>query len=242
MDLQKIKDYNERRKAEAEKRQTVADSQKSAEALIKELREVQIAALLSNNQKPSVILADSTDLGERIADLGKQVVEVMEAFRGDTKHADGMNKLGSMYKALTLSLQASQNTQTKSIDKAAKDIITAIKNQQLVVPAPEVTVETSPPDFSRLEEIMKSLLKALTKPAPSEKLDLSDYRAHDLDNAPDSKQYIGFISPTGGWYIMQSDDGALRYYFGAGDYETAWSDRYSHDYQTLNGALNALRS
>lgn len=52
----------------------------------------------------------------------------------------------------------------------------------------------------------------------------------DLDSGTPS--YYGYQTTAGGWVIKRLDEGAgtMRYAFGSGDYQTAWTNRASLTY------------
>lgn len=124
-------------------------------------------------------------------------------------------------------LKQSLDTMQKSVDS----YITAIDRQTIQLVAA----------MNKLQRTDTPVAIQKTSEQPSS-ITLSDYRAHDIDTAPDGKQYIGFMNGDGKWYIVESDDrkNTMRYYFGNGDYATAWSERYSHTYGTLSEALHGV--
>lgn len=199
-------------------------------------------AMLSSQKKPSVILTDSTDLGEHIAELGDKIIDVMEAVRSDKStqnQLDGIASLINEFKTLSKTAQeASQNHASQVIDAidSLKKLITTQK--PIVVPAPRVTVEgqelTLDPIIEKLDQLLGT----------KDTIDISKFRVHDLDNGPDRNQYISFMDMDGRWYIMQHDpsNNRARYFFSNDSYDMAWDDKYSHEYTTLNEAMRALRS
>lgn len=54
----------------------------------------------------------------------------------------------------------------------------------------------------------------------------STYKLSDVDDTG----YYGFLSNDGSWYIMQEISGAYRYFAGASNYSTGWTNRASHAY------------
>lgn len=52
------------------------------------------------------------------------------------------------------------------------------------------------------------------------------YKISDIDDAG----YFGFVRQDGAWYIMREVSGAWRYYAGASNYSTGWTNRASHSY------------
>lgn len=210
------------------KRQAQADKQQSNRILE--------AALATKNQKPSIILTDSTDLGEHIAELGQKIIEVMNTVRADKSTKEQIDRLASDFKDLTEIAQQTAEEHTDKVCEAIDELRRAVAQQKpVVVPAPNVNLKERDVDFSPLVKELKTIL---TPKTDKKQLNLSDYRAIDLDNTPDGMQYVGFQNSSGGWYILQNDDqnNKIRYYFGKGDYATGWDERISHDYSTLNDA------
>jgi len=197
--------------------------------VIKELKEVQLASLLSNSPKSTVILADSTDLGDRFDALCNDLMSVVNTLKSDTTMAKGFKELSSQ------------------LGVTAKAITTAVSNQKAPIVKPtDVIVQERPVDLRKLEVLLERLIEQ-TKPAPPEEeddededeFDITKYIAQDLDNATDGNQYIGFLNSQGKWYIVQNDGRSMRYYFGGDSYAQAWDDKYAHTYLPLSEALNA---
>lgn len=215
------------------------DKQKAEfNAMITEMRRTQ-AATLAGSSKPSVILTDQTDLGDKIKELTDKTVTAISQLdiEGTSKReVAAINDVASAIHDLELTVE----TYITALDRQTVQIVAAIKKIEL---SPKITVSpaavhaTSSVDLKPIEKALKEL-KGGTKKAFS----LNDYRAHDLDDAPDGTQYIGYIALDGSWYIIQSNDNSnsMRYFFGASDYSRGWEDRYSHDYTTLSEAVNAL--
>lgn len=114
--------------------------------------------------------------------------------------------------------------------------ILVLVKKPIKIPTPQVTVQERSIDLSEIHDAIRQI----APPNKSEKqMHLSDYRAHDIDTAPDGTQYIGFIASDGRWHIAHSDDkqNTLRYYSSKGDYHSSWDERYSHEYTTLNEAM-----
>jgi hypothetical protein len=156
------------------------------------------------------------------ADMKPVTDALKEVIKGLAKLDDGMEVRAIVGLSREVrSLQTAIDRQTMQITRALGKIELS---PQINVPEPTVINNTTP--------------SVNTKSG----INLADYRAHDLDDAPDGVQYIGFISQEGKWYICQSDDkkNTMRYYFGKGDYDTEWLERYSHEYKTLSEAIRSV--
>jgi hypothetical protein len=212
-------------------------SQSERDELLSTLKDNQLATLISNT-KPTVILTDQTDLGDKISELTTKMVASIEKLDVSEVNNDQLVAIDSAVSALK-SVEAILIDYTTTLETQTDRVVEALNNIELspniTVPKPQVTIHEKPISFAPLEEAIESL--RVEKP-----LSLADYRAHDIDTAPDGLQYIGYISLDGSWYIIQSNDAAntMRYYFGKGDYANGWADKYSHDYTTLSEAVHAL--
>lgn len=199
------------------------------------------AALLGNRQKPSIILTDSTDLGEHISKLGNKIVDVLEAVKDDkntSEQIDLLTNLTIQFRKLVETVNKAGEDQANRIADALHELAITQRNQKpIVVPAPAVTLTEKDVDFKPVIKAIERLMKPVVAG-----FDLAKYRAHDLQDAPDGQQYIGFINPDGDWYIMQHDPSSNRdrYYFGAGSYEEAWDEKHIHEYRTISEARHAL--
>lgn len=214
-----LEDVNERRRSHSDRQQNA----------------VMMKALQS--QKPSIILTDSTDLGEHISQLGDKVIGVMKMVQADHSAQEQIDRLAGEFKTLADLARKTAREQSEQIATALNDLKAVIQNQKpIFAPAPSVNLQEREVDFTPLLQKMDALMK------PKKELDLSKYRAHDLEDGRDNMQYIGFQDMTGGWYIMQHDPTANRdrYYFGKGSYDEAWDEKYSLEYKVLSEAIHAL--
>lgn len=197
-------------------------------------------------QKPSIILTDSTDLGEHISQLGDKIIDVLEAVKDDKSTKDQIDRINDMtgeFRSLVASVQIEQESQADRIVAALNDLKRTVTSQKpVIVPAPAVSFSERDVDLNPLVDAISRLEKLMTPKKQKKSLELSSFRAHDLADSPDNLQYIGFQDTSGNWYIMQHDpeNNRDRYYFGTGDYELAWDDKFSHDYKTLSEAIRAL--
>lgn len=105
-----------------------------------------------------------------------------------------------------------------------------------VKPTP-VNVTVPPIDTSGIEEVLKENEK-------EEEIELSDFRANDINNDSDAIQYVGLIHPLGYWEIIQFDKQAntLRYKFGKDGYDKAMKNPEQHKYLLLDEAFRELNT
>lgn len=206
--------------------------------MIAEMKRTQ-AAVLAGGSKPTVILTDQTDLGDKVAELKAEAVRAIKGLDSseiDKSQLAAIRTLsGDMVK-----LEAAFNRYITAIERQTVQLLSALNklnlSPQITVPEPRVMIkEAAPVDMKPLENAINSLRVAKTT-------NLGDYRAHDLDTSPDGLQYVGYIAMDGSWYIIQSNESSntMRYCFGKDDYRTAWDERFGHDYTTLSEAIHAL--
>jgi len=240
-----LDDIAEKKKAEAARAAAKGD----IDSLIAELKEVQLASLMNGN-KSSVVLADSTDLGDKFGELSEKITKIIDEFRIDTSVSD---KLGELINNFANNFA---DLYTKTTDKQAKDsgklldsltkalegfkksvpkpqVIDFSKIPAPIVPAPIVKVEGHSVDLSPLQEAISNL---------KEPLNLNNYRPQDINDKERDVQYIGFLNPQGDWYIVENDikNNSLRYVFGSGGYTEAFKKAASYEYTLLSEAVDAL--
>lgn len=214
------------------------------DSLIKQVKEVQLAAMLGAS-KPSVVLTDQTDLGERITALGQKIADTvskLDTSKADTQQLAAIKELKTAFDSFTKTL-ASNNKSDTTADKALLTAIKAINVSPIVnVPQPKVTVEAQKIDFSPFIDALNN--RDNIESSPDESLDLSCYRAQDIDNTNPDMQYIGFVNPEGNWYIIENNikGNSFRYVFGSNGYQKAFSKAASYEYSLLNEAVNAIRT
>ena len=271
MDLEKIKQFNEAKHLAAEKAKeaarqtqdsktveravhtttkalvgTTAKLAKSTdiEEVIKQLKETQLAAYLGGN-KSSVILADSTDLGDRVAELGAKITEAIDSIRSDKSQAKAFNALADNYKSLVTAVTDTAKNNNATLAAAVDNFTSSLDakdfSPNISVKAPNVNV--APPDLSPLNKTLDKLL-AVPKTRPEAAIHFDDYKAQDLASDGEAFQYVGFVNPKGAWYIIFNDidNNSLRYKFGVKNYTGAWKSRSGMAYLLLNEALNEIQA
>lgn len=145
-------------------------TRQDVDSLIKQLKEVQLAAFLSGN-KPSVVLADSTDLGETVSALGDKIMGVVAELKKDKSAEQLGAKLQSMFNNFIESLSQMQVASDDSLQQVAEQIYEKLDqlelNPQITVPTPEVTVRPADVDISaitrKLDAVSKELSGAIGK-------------------------------------------------------------------------------
>lgn len=239
--LEQIGQKRQEFKAQAEKKL-------DTDTLLKELKDIQLATYVSAQNKPPVILADSTDLGERLSELGGKITKVLEEFKSDTTATDRLQQISDDFKRLALSVTKSTSDQSDKVQHGLSQIskdIRAIKLPSMPkmpeIPAPVVKIQERKLDFSPLERAIRESAPK-TADLPPEKVDLDSFRAQDIANPDANTQYIGFLNPSGEWYIIENKvkDNTLRYVFGKGGYSKAFAKAGTYQYELLSEAIDAL--
>lgn len=213
-------------------------------AMVHEFKKIQ-AAMVANASKPSVILTDQTDLGDKMAELGTKLVAAIQDMDGRELSQEQITAIGKLQMSMTALATQIQSAQRQQLD-ATKQLLAAIKSIAVTptvnVPQAKVLVQEREIDLTPL----KDLFRDRTEPQAEEKpdhCDLSRYRAQDISES-DGKQYIGFQNPEGCWYIIENDVQAnkMRYLFGSSAYTKHFRQAVSFQYQTLQKAMRALQA
>jgi uncharacterized phage infection (PIP) family protein YhgE len=209
------------------------------EEVIKQLKETQLASYLGGlNQKSSIILADSTDLGEAVSGLGSKLDKLVECIESDDMDEKLITTIQTEISNLSQALNKEADPALAEAINGLYPLLQNLKSPEIVVPAPKVTVQAPAVDLSELNKTLDNHLRPKVK-----ELDLSQYKAQDI-SSDDSFQHVGFLSPKGEWYIMENDieGGSLRYFFGSKGYASYWKKRTSLNYKLLNEAVNAVQA
>jgi len=260
MDQDKINAFNEERQRQAEiardkaERQAQTDAvvgavkssnkvqvtndiatSKDIDSVIKQLKEVQVAALLGSN-KSSVVLADSTDLGEAVAGLGSKLDALAKSLEAEKSDKELIKTVKEELTKVANILRADDDF---DVVTALVDVRNAIESLdvQPVVNVPKVTIPKTDVkvDLSAVAKEVASLKTAFSKlklpvtdlSSVNEGLDnvVSTIRGlsfpvpnfvqdpyiryktvdEDDDGVSTSIKYYGFIDPEGHWYILKVD-------------------------------------
>lgn len=219
------------------------------DSVIKQLKELQLSQLLEAQaakipkpDKPTIILTDQTDLGDRLSKLADDIASSVDKLDTTKVNADQLQSLKELKDALNSYTDGLTGSNTAN-QKAASDLLKAVKairvSPVVNVPEAKITVQAPKVDLQPLQDTLKEYFKP---PETDESINLESYRAQDIDNINPNMQYIGFMNPQGNWYIIENDvkGNKLRYLFGDDGYTQAFSDAASHVYSLLNEAIDAL--
>ena len=141
-----------------------------------------------------------------------------------------LSKLVEYVDVVTSNVLKMQDRQAKDSKESIQSLIENFKLPELkpiVIPAPIVKSQ----DLSPITEAIESLRET--------GIDLTSYKACDI-KTDDDTQYIGFQSPNGSWYIIESKRDKLRYVFGRDNYAKAFIKAPTFKYELLSEAINAL--
>lgn len=221
------------------KRQQMAQRQKEASelgAMLAEMKKMQLASLMGQS-KPSVVLTDQTDLGDKIKELTTKLTEAVKST--DTTDLDkdqikSLNKLESNLEKIA-SILSDASYDDKSGNASLLKAIKAIDLKPIInLPAPVVNVEPQKVDFTPLQDTFREYMDR-----ERSEIDLDCYRAQDLSEKGDI-QYVGFVNPEGNWYIIENNvsNNTMRYVFGTEGYAKAFARASTFDYRLLNEALS----
>lgn len=190
------------------------------------------------NSIHDLLMATLVSKDPKIAETAKNLADLLKEIKNATIHIQGTN-----FKPLAdnlATLQASLDAVPRQIANAHRatdptpllsDIHTTLKNKNW---SPAISV-TSRVDTSSIQRVLRDHFDQTNS-----ELDLDSYRAQDLDEMEQGVQYVGFVNPTGAWYIIKNveAENTLRYAFGTDSYDTFWSQASRLQYSRLDKALH----
>lgn len=224
------------------------------QAVIKELKETQLASYLGGMQKQSVILADSTDLGKAVDGLGAKLDALatsLQSEKSDTQLITTVKEeLGKVVTALNQDTDSAVITAINDLKSALNIEVNPVVN----VPEPVINLDVPKVDLKPLSAKLDAVVKAVgnikmpvaDQSSIIEGLDRVSKTINDLtfpvanfvqdpyiqykavdefdDGVSTSVKYYGFLEPRGNWYILKNDPSAS-----AKTYRYAFGDS---DYET----------
>jgi len=192
---------------------------------------------------------------ERIGKLNEVLSEAIEDVNNGTSTIeDVFTKAMTAYKALAEKQAKDTAQQSNDVAKSLSETVKLLKT----IKTSPVTLAGKPFDTASLERSIKTSLNAYGATVQSsiqafiqsqaredvaveqtDTIDLASYKAHDLKDDGDL-QYVGFVNPNGGWYIIENQvrENKMRYIFGSGGYDKAFSNAASWNYKILSEATN----
>lgn len=254
MDLEKITEHKERQQEEAEKKKALMLDVTLAKGIKNQVKQ-------SGDEVQKALVAAVEVLVKALRELEPSVTVKNQTPSKIT--VKGVDAIAQAVDNLT-SAAASTTTDTAVLSKAVQELSVAVKS--LPKPTDKVTV-TNQPDYSKDFKALQQAVSGIdvrpqvnvqgTKVSVPElnlapitdavkgtmRQDLSEYKAQDL-TGDDNFQYVGFLSPGGGWYILENDiqGGTLRYKFGEKNYKSNWRSYMSHPYKLLSEAIREIQT
>lgn len=155
-------------------------SKDDIDAVIQQLKENQLAQLMGNSRtgKPSVILANGTDVEDIMAPLASKIDEALKTLAANNKDEKVAKALDKSFKDFAKAMSLYMVRGADESRKTSQDIQDAISSLDLRpvvnVPAPKVNVQANPEiDLSPLESKLDDLKSAIQS-IPSPNLDTTD--------------------------------------------------------------------
>ena len=166
-------------------------------------------------------------------ELGNKVSTIPDKFSSQdiTKALAGLNQE-------LVKLNRRKEPSNRDVVEAAKKIEAAVKKLKL---DPKVQVDVKAPSVT-VPKIDTSGIEAVLSRKEPEKFDFSDYYAQDIDNDSEVFQYVGLMTPTGEWCVIQNDFSSLRFSFGSKGYEKAWKNHVGLKYSLFDEAINEAKA
>ena len=213
----------------------------------KQLKEsmLELAGILSsaNTQAPR-------DLTVKIDELTNAVIKAITELRNDTTVPD---KIADDYQKIADYVIKANKEQSSDLKEVAEKIVTAVESIKLPampkIPAmPEINIPAFPkinipaPIVNIPKNDFSPIARAIDGLKQEKGIDLSDFRPHDIVDADSDTQYIGFVSPSGQWYVIENKvkENTIRYVFGKDNYSEAFANAGSYKYKLLSEATDAL--
>lgn len=222
---QKVKLENEDL-AKADDVQEVVDS----------INRLNVTTFLASKDNWTTVVEEMAGAAERI----QSVIDGLET--------GGVKKIETSFSAAVKSLQGVvaqlKTVKVQNDDDVKKELQAVTKAVQALafdpvikVEAPNVTLQEREIDFSPIRESLAAFI-------PESRIDLSEYRAQDLDEMEPGVQFVGMLNPNGDWYIIKNDEAenSLRYKFGKGKYASAWAKISTFAYKHLDEAINEVQA
>lgn len=206
--------------------------------IVQQLKELHLTTLLEANKPHQMNITDSAAyIGDSIDKLSEKILTQLNDDSSNKVLQASIAELKSTL--VTLKNDIKNVVSTKHFDTIKKAIDNIEVNPVVNIAAPKITIPETKIDLSPLQATLEHYF---SEEETEEKINLDDYRAQDIDNTNPNIQYIGFLNPSGNWYIIENDvlSNRMRYLFGKDDYEGSFSNASLHIYSLLNEAVNAL--
>jgi len=238
MDQDKIQDYKNKLKAKAAKEEYDKQQEQKVRATV-----------AGSTHVAGVVKAEAEKSRNHT-----QKVKVTNAQKVEVEHTTDfkplLKALGEVKTAVSKvakEIKIPENEKTESVevtnlnDYTAKidEAISAIKAIEL---SPNITVQAPKVTVPKLD--LQPLIDVMSEKETKVSIDLEDFRAQDINNEEIGIQYIGFVHPSGAWYIIKNEveENKMRYKFGKSDYEKFFVAPDTYEYTTLDRAIYEIQA
>lgn len=178
----------------------------------------------------------------KVAEVAKNLANLLQSIAKASKDVEnsGLSNVKKVFEDILGEL-SSLPDKVAQTDKSG-DLIPYLESIHAAISKVKTnpTVRVSPViDLSGVEKAIENI-----NSLENEGIDLSCYRAQDIDNTDPNIQYVGFVDPKGCWYIIENNelDNSLRYKFGESDYQDAWINAPKFEYRVLNEAIDEIKA
>ena len=228
MDQDKINDFRQQQEVDSEKQK----QQQNHEELAGSLNNILMATMVSKDP--------------RMVEVAKNLTELLEGIDKASKDFKGSNlqllpvanhNLAKAVASLSDKVEKYSPHDLKPYFDDLKNAVAKLATQKPTASAPAQAVNVN------LKPLVDTLEKHLKK-EDDYKVELSCYRAQDIDNDGETTQYVGFLNPDSEWYIIENDleSNSMRWVFGKEGYKQAWEHHVGQRYKLLDEAINAVYS
>lgn len=144
-------------------------------------------------------------------------------------------------------IQESLSSTAKAVSSPPKIVAPEIDIQPIADAVNAMTmnpiVNVSSPQVN-VPKISTAKLESIVSDLKTTKLELEDFKAQDINNEEIGVQYIGFVHPSGAWYIIKNEieENKMRYKFGKSDYEKSFAIPDNYEYTTLDRAIYEIQA
>lgn len=207
------------RDAENARTQSVIDAFQNGNQEISEtMRNILMATIIGKDPKLAEVAYKLDELLKNIGDAGDKFKET------------GLEAIPEVFSSLLEEIQqlpdkVAQTDKSRDLIPYMQEITQAVRSKRL-----ETTVNVPETDFDPVVKAIKG--QKLPKNDP-----LSFYKAQDINNNDPNLQYVGFVNPEGGWYIIENSGDAIRYVFGKTGYAQAFKDATKLNYRLYSEAI-----
>lgn len=203
--------------------------------VVDSINRMNVTTFMASKDNWTTIVEEMAEAAERI----KSVVDGLNGGKIEKSFADAVKNLQDVVKQVK-GIKIESDTELKSGITSLIRALEELNTTPIVnVPAPIVNVDAPTVNLTPIKNLLQQLLDKPEK----ESFEFEGYKAQDLDDQ-ESFQYVGFVNPTGAWYIIENDveGNSMRYKFGIKYYKTGWKNRVQSDYKLLNEAIDAIKA